>query len=64
MENTTILQQKLKPWQFSLRSTGDLKSLAELLSVSIPIGKDVSILAQPVKIDNLIAPNSLANSPL
>ena len=64
MENTTILQQKLKPWQFSLRSTGDLKSLAERLSVSIPIGKDVSILAQPVKIDNLIAPNSLAIHPM
>ncbi|NIA07306.1 MAG: FAD-dependent oxidoreductase [Actinobacteria bacterium] len=64
MENPTILQQKPKTWQFSLRNIGDLKGLAERLGVCIPISEDVSVLSQPVEVGTLIAPNSLAIHPM
>ena len=59
-----LAKPKRKPWQFSLKSIDDLKTLAGRVGVSIPISEDASILAQPVKVGNLTAPNSLAIHPM
>ena len=59
-----LTKPKRKVWPFSLGSLDELKSLAESLSVHIEASEDVSVLAEPVKVGNLAAPNSLAIHPM
>ena len=54
-------KQKLK---FKLNTIEDLKLLAGMLDVSIEALEDVSNLAQPVQVDGLLMPNSLAIHPM
>jgi NADPH-dependent glutamate synthase beta subunit-like oxidoreductase/2,4-dienoyl-CoA reductase-like NADH-dependent reductase (Old Yellow Enzyme family) len=60
METITLRAKKKYVWDFDLSSVEALKKLARSLSVKIETSDDVSILAQPVKIGKLIAPNSMA----
>ena len=55
---------KKRVWQFGLESIADLKQLAAELGVAIEANEDVSILAQPVQVDGLSLPNSLAVHPM
>ena len=64
MQDSGLLPQKEKHWQFSLKTIGELKRMAEQLGVSIPVSEDVSSLAQQVNVGHLIAPNSLAIHPM
>jgi NADPH-dependent glutamate synthase beta subunit-like oxidoreductase/2,4-dienoyl-CoA reductase-like NADH-dependent reductase (Old Yellow Enzyme family) len=51
-------------WKFQLDSLGDLKSLAQSLSVDIDTTEDLSPLKRPVKVGSLTAPNSMAIHPM
>ena len=64
MGMNNLAKPKRKVWPFSLSCLDDLTSLAESLSVHIEASEDVSILAEPVKVGNLVAPNSLAIHPM
>jgi len=55
-----IRPKKQNIWDFDLSSIEQLHNLANALSVRIETSKDVSVLAQPVRIGELTAPNSLA----
>lgn len=50
--------------QFNWGGPGELKALAESLSLSIHTNEDVSVLAEPVRVGSLTAPNSLAVHPM
>jgi len=50
--------------QFKWGGPGELKDLAESLSLSIHTSEDVSVLAEPVRVGPLTAPNSLAVHPM
>ena len=56
----TLRAKKKYAWDFDLSSVGQLKKLARSLSIKIDTSDDVSILAEPVQVGALIAPNSLA----
>jgi len=58
------VQGNAQMWEFRLRSLGDLKELGERLGVALDAAEDVSILAQPVRLDSLLIPNSLAVHPM
>ena len=60
------MKNKPKKWDFSLSSADDLRSLAERLGVSLGIcrDEDTAILAKPVRVGGLEAPNSLAVHPM
>ena len=60
MNTITIRPKKQYVWDFDLSRVEQLKKLARSLSVKIETSDDVSILAQPVKVGELTAPNSLA----
>jgi len=60
METLRIKPRKKNVWDFDLSSVDKLHQLARSLSVKIETDKEVSVLAQPVKIGRLVAPNSLA----
>jgi 2,4-dienoyl-CoA reductase (NADPH2) len=51
-------------WEFQLGEIEDLRKLSSQLGVSIEAQEDVSILAEPVKADGLVIPNSLAVHPM
>ena len=51
-------------WQFELNNIDDLKRLGERLGAPVDAIADVSILAEPVQVGNLILPNSLAVHPM
>ena len=51
-------------WEFRLRNTEDLKQLSKHLSVNVQAIEDVSILSEPVKVGELVIPNSLAVHPM
>jgi NADPH-dependent glutamate synthase beta subunit-like oxidoreductase/2,4-dienoyl-CoA reductase-like NADH-dependent reductase (Old Yellow Enzyme family) len=51
-------------WEFKLGSIEDLNSLSNRLGVSVEAQEDISILAEPVKADRLVIPNSLAVHPM
>jgi len=51
-------------WQFELNNTDDLKRLGERLGVTVDAIEDVSILSEPVRVGNLVLPNSLAVHPM
>lgn len=56
-----LLREKKKyVWDFDLSSVEQLKKLAQTLSVKLNTSDDVSILAEPVQVGKLVAPNSLA----
>jgi NADPH-dependent glutamate synthase beta subunit-like oxidoreductase/2,4-dienoyl-CoA reductase-like NADH-dependent reductase (Old Yellow Enzyme family) len=56
----TLRAKKKYVWEFDLSSVEQLKKLARSLSIKIETSDDVSILAEPVQIGALIAPNSMA----
>ncbi len=64
MHKTVTPQERKKTWKFSLKNIDELKVMGEKLCVSIPVSGDVSVLAQPVEIGHLTAPNSLAIHPM
>ncbi len=51
-------------WQFELNNIDDLKRLGERLGSPVDAIADVSILAEPVRVGNLVLPNSLAVHPM
>jgi len=51
-------------WEFQLGGIEDLQRLAKGLGVQIEASKDISILAEPVRIGALLIPNSLAVHPM
>ena len=51
-------------WQFELNNIDDLKRLGERLGAPVDAIEDVSILAEPVRVGNLVLPNSLAVHPM
>lgn len=51
-------------WQFQLNNIEGLKSLTQSIGTTIDAIKDVSILAEPVKVGDLTIPNSLAVHPM
>jgi 2,4-dienoyl-CoA reductase (NADPH2) len=53
-----------RQWEFQLSSVEDLKRLSHQLGVAVDAIEDVSVLAQPVKLDELVIPNSLAVHPM
>jgi NADPH-dependent glutamate synthase beta subunit-like oxidoreductase/2,4-dienoyl-CoA reductase-like NADH-dependent reductase (Old Yellow Enzyme family) len=55
-----IRPKKQNIWDFDLNSVEQLHKLANSLSVKIETSDDISVLAQPVNIGKLTAPNSLA----
>ncbi len=56
----TLKAKKKYVWDFNLSSVEELKKLARSLSLKIETSDDVSILAEPVQVGKLVAPNSLA----
>ncbi len=52
--------KKTNVWEFELSSIEQLQKLARSLSLKIGASEDVSVLAKPVGVGNLVAPNSLA----
>ena len=57
-------KRKKRKLKFRLNTIEDLKLLAELLSTPVEGVQDVSNLAEPVQIHNLLIPNSLAIHPM
>jgi NADPH-dependent glutamate synthase beta subunit-like oxidoreductase/2,4-dienoyl-CoA reductase-like NADH-dependent reductase (Old Yellow Enzyme family) len=55
-----IRPKKQNIWDFDLSGIEQLHRLADALSVKIETSEDISILARPVKVGSLTAPNSLA----
>jgi 2,4-dienoyl-CoA reductase (NADPH2) len=53
-----------RQWEFQLGCVEDLKRLSRQLEVSVEAVEDVSILAQPVEVEGLVMPNSLAVHPM
>jgi len=51
-------------FEFYLEKIEDLRKLAALLSLDVPMQEDVSILGQSIKIGSLTAPNRLAVNPM
>ena len=51
-------------WKFRLGNLDEFKELCKNNNCSIEAIKDISILAEPVRVGNLIAPNSLAVHPM
>ncbi|MCD6392744.1 MAG: NADH:flavin oxidoreductase, partial [Planctomycetes bacterium] len=51
-------------WQFELNNIDDLKRLGQRLGSPVDAIEDVSILAEPVRVGNLVLPNSLAVHPM
>jgi NADPH-dependent glutamate synthase beta subunit-like oxidoreductase/2,4-dienoyl-CoA reductase-like NADH-dependent reductase (Old Yellow Enzyme family) len=51
-------------WEFRLRNTTDLKRLSKQLGVNVEAIEDVSILSEPVKVGELVIPNSMAVHPM
>jgi 2,4-dienoyl-CoA reductase (NADPH2) len=51
-------------WEFQLGGIEDLRQLSRRLGVSVDAIEDVSILAEPVALDGLVIPNSLAVHPM
>ena len=51
-------------WQFELNNIDDLKRLGERLGAPVDAIADVSVLAEPVRVGNLVLPNSLAVHPM
>jgi NADPH-dependent glutamate synthase beta subunit-like oxidoreductase/2,4-dienoyl-CoA reductase-like NADH-dependent reductase (Old Yellow Enzyme family) len=51
-------------WEFRLRGIDDLRRLSRRLNVPIDATQDVSILAEPVRVGELVIPNSLAVHPM
>ena len=47
-------------WEYNLSNVEELKKLAKSLSVEIETSEDVSVLAEPVPVGSLVAPNSMA----
>jgi len=60
METIITRPKKENAWDFELSNVEQLKKLARSLGVKIETSDDVSILAQPVQVGKLTAPNSLA----
>ena len=58
----TITQPR--QWEFQLSSIEDLRRLSREVGVSVDAIEDVSILAEPVELGGLGAPNSLAVQPM
>jgi 2,4-dienoyl-CoA reductase-like NADH-dependent reductase (Old Yellow Enzyme family) len=63
MKDTTI-GDRSKKWMFGLNSIKDLQRLAGQLDVTVDATEDVSILAEPVQVGDLVVPNSLAIHPM
>jgi 2,4-dienoyl-CoA reductase (NADPH2) len=55
---------KKRVWEFQLSDIGDLRRLSSRLGVRLDATEDVSILAEPVQLSRLVAPNSLAVHPM
>ncbi|MBN1589217.1 MAG: NAD(P)-binding protein, partial [Pirellulales bacterium] len=51
-------------WTYQRRTLGDLRRMAEELSLDVPASEDTSVLGQPVAVGPLTAPNSLAVHPM
>ena len=51
-------------WQFKLRTLDDLRTLAADLGVAVEANENLSVLAEPVQVGALVAPNSLAVHPM
>jgi 2,4-dienoyl-CoA reductase (NADPH2) len=51
-------------WEFRLRGIDDLRRLSEQLNAPVEAMEDVSVLAEPVRIGELVIPNSLAVHPM
>jgi NADPH-dependent glutamate synthase beta subunit-like oxidoreductase/2,4-dienoyl-CoA reductase-like NADH-dependent reductase (Old Yellow Enzyme family) len=51
-------------WEFRLRGIDDFRRLSKQLNVSVEAMEDVSILAEPVRVGELVIPNSLAVHPM
>ena len=47
-----------------LNTPQDLAEMARSLSLELPLSEDLSILAQPVQLGELVVPNSLAIHPM
>lgn len=60
METLRQRAKKQNVWDFDLSSIERLKQLAKSLSVKIETSDDVSILAEPVEVGKVVAPNSMA----
>ncbi len=60
----TAEKPKNDNWKFNLRSIATLKSTCAELKISIDAIEDTSVLSEPVRIGNLIVPNSLAVHPM
>jgi len=52
------------PWHVQRQTLDDLRRMASELSLDVPIAEDASVLAQPVQVGSLAAPNSLAVQPM
>jgi len=63
MKDTAETNEKER-WGFPLNSIEDLKRLAGRLDVTVNATVDVSILAEPVQVGELVVPNSLAIHPM
>jgi 2,4-dienoyl-CoA reductase-like NADH-dependent reductase (Old Yellow Enzyme family) len=63
MKDTTTGDSS-KKWVFGLSSIEDLQRLAGQLDVTVDAIEDVSILAEPVQVGDLVVPNSLAIHPM
>ena len=51
-------------WEFQLSNIEDLERLGERLDVRLEAVEDVSVLAEPVQVGELVIPNSLAVHPM
>jgi NADPH-dependent glutamate synthase beta subunit-like oxidoreductase/2,4-dienoyl-CoA reductase-like NADH-dependent reductase (Old Yellow Enzyme family) len=58
------VEMKMPPWQYQRQGMDDLVRMAAELGVSIPLSDDVSVLAEPVNVGSLTAPNSLVVQPM
>ena len=56
----TLRPKKQNVWEFDLSSIGALEDLARSMSLNIPTSADFSVLAEPVPLGNITAPNSMA----
>ncbi len=57
-------QIKKRKWEFRLSGIEDLQQLCRRLGVQVDAIEDISILAEPVQVGELVIPNSLAAHPM
>ena len=64
MHESVHPKQARQRWEFNLKTTDNLRAMAEQLGLVIPISEEVSNLARPVDVGHRAVPNSLAIHPM